>query len=146
MRSVEALRKLGIPFENYQNHPDFLSLPTVRDEPLWNDLKNPSFDLTWFELVALRMLAVPLSRSLHQQVRMIPHGACQPCTEGNQCDFMLSILLKLFPIIGATAADALYISTGNDLYISYIDCRQIVISIFFISASAFFVAFFYFHL
>ena len=53
-RLVSALGKLQIPVENYENHPDFLSLPPVREAPLWGIFQGPHYNLSPFELGALQ--------------------------------------------------------------------------------------------
>ncbi len=49
-----ALQKLGIPQEHYQSHDDFMVLPPTGDDPDWNDLIANPYNLSDFELRALK--------------------------------------------------------------------------------------------
>lgn len=51
---LSALAKLGIPSDEYQNHPKFQALPGAVSAPLWDRLENPPYLLNVFELGALQ--------------------------------------------------------------------------------------------
>ena len=59
VRFVSALVKLGLPMEDYRNHPAFQALPGTVGDPLWGHLQDPPYQLTVFEFGAIKNVSCP---------------------------------------------------------------------------------------
>lgn len=61
VRFLAALIKLNILGGDYRNHPKFQALPVAINDPRWDALKNPPYELTFFELGALKNVRCALA-------------------------------------------------------------------------------------